>query len=52
MKMQYAKARGPHPEWPSISDALSTAFNKVITGMATPTDAAAEAQGVIDGIVK
>ena len=31
--MQYAQARGPQPEWPSISDALSTAFNKVITGI-------------------
>jgi multiple sugar transport system substrate-binding protein len=50
--MQYAQARGPHPEWPSISDAISTAFNKVITGMAAPADAAAEAQATIDGIVK
>lgn len=46
--MQYAQARGPQPEWPSISDALSTAFNKVITGIASPADAAAEAQTTID----
>ena len=49
--MQYAQARGPQPQWPSISDALSTAFNKVITGIATPEDAAAEAQTTIDGIM-
>lgn len=50
-QMQYAKARGPHEEWPSISDAISLAFNKVMTGAATPADAAAEAQATIDSIL-
>ena len=50
-EMQYARARGPLPEWPSISDAISLAFNKVITGESTPEDAAAEAQATIDGII-
>ena len=50
-EMQYAHARGPLPEWPSISDAISLAFNKVITGDSTPEDAAAEAQATIDGIL-
>ena len=50
-EMQYAHARGPLPEWPSISDAISLAFNKVITGDSTPEDAAAEAQATIDGII-
>ncbi len=50
-EMQYAHARGPLPEWPSISDAISLAFNKVITGDASPEDAAAEAQATIDGII-
>ena len=50
-EMQYAHARGPLPEWPSISDAISLAFNKVITGESTPEDAAAEAQATIDGII-
>ncbi len=50
--MQYAQARGPQAEWPSISDAISTAFNKVITGISTPADAAAEAQATIDRILQ
>ncbi len=50
-EMQYAHARGPLPEWPSISDAISLAFNKVITGDSSPEDAAAEAQATIDGII-
>ena len=50
-EMQYANARGPLPEWPDISDAISLAFNKVITGESAPADAAAEAQTTIDGIL-
>ena len=50
-EMQYAHARGPLPEWPSISDAISLAFNKVITGESSPEDAAAEAQATIDSII-
>lgn len=51
-EMQYAKARGPHPEWPSISDAISLAFNEVITQASTPEAAAAKAQETINDIVK
>ncbi len=51
-QMQYAQPRGPHPEWPSISDAISLAFNQVIVGTLSPADAAAAAQITIDGIVK
>ncbi len=50
-EMQYANARGPLPEWPDISDAISLAFNEVITGASTPEDAAVKAQTTIDGIV-
>ncbi len=50
-EMQYANARGPLPEWPDISDAISLAFNKVITGESEPADAAAEAQATIDSII-
>jgi len=50
-EMQYAGARGPLPEWPDISDAISLAFNKVITGQSEPADAAAEAQTTIDSIL-
>ena len=51
-QMQYAQPRGPLAEWPDVSDAISLAFNQVITGAATPEDAAASAQQTIDGIVK
>lgn len=51
-ELNYAMPRGPLAEWPGVSDAISLAFNQVITGTATPEDAAAEAQATIDGIVK
>lgn len=51
-EMQYAKPRGPHPQWPEISDAISLAVNESITGGNTPAAAAAKAQKTIDGIVK
>ncbi len=51
-ELKYAMPRGPLAQWPSVSDAISLAFNQVITGTATPEDAAAEAQATIDGIVK
>lgn len=50
-ELNYAKARGPLAEWPEVSNAISLAFNKVMTGEAEPADAAAEAQSTIDGIV-
>ncbi len=50
-ELEYAKARGPLADWPSVSDAISLAFNEVITGTATPEEAAAEAQATIDGII-
>ena len=49
--MQYAYPRGPHPRWPEISNAISTAFNEVITGTSDPETAAAKAQETIDSIV-
>ena len=49
--MNYAYARGPLPEWPDISDAISLAFNEVITGENTPEDAAIKAQATIDEIL-
>ena len=51
-ELEYAMPRGPLAEWPSVSDAISLAFNQVITGTATPEEAAAAAQATIDGIVK
>lgn len=51
-ELQYAQARGPLADWPSVSDAISLAFNEVMTGTSTPEDAAAKAQTTIDGIVE
>ena len=51
-EMQYANARGPLPEWPEVSDAISLAFNEVITGASTPEDAAEKAQTTIDSILQ
>lgn len=51
-EMQYANARGPLPEWPDISNAISLAYNEVITGASDPATAAAKAQETIDKIMK
>lgn len=50
-ELNYAKARGPLAEWPEVSDAISLAFNQVMTGEAEPQAAAETAQQTIDGIV-
>lgn len=50
-ELNYAKARGPLAEWPEVSDAISLAFNQVMTGEADPQTAADTAQQTIDGIV-
>ena len=50
-EMQYANARGPLAEWPEISNAISLAFNEVMTGAKAPEDAATAAQTTIDGIM-
>lgn len=51
-ELNYAQPRGPLAEWPSVSDAISLAFNKVITGEADSEAAAEEAQSTIDEIIK
>ena len=35
-QLNYAKARGPLAEWPEVSDAISLAFNQVMTGEKAP----------------
>lgn len=50
-ELNYAHARGPLAEWPEVSNAISLAFNQVMTGEAEPADAAATAQETIDSIV-
>lgn len=51
-QLEYAQPRGPLAEWPDVSDAISLAFNQVMTGTAEPAAAAAAAQETIDAIVK
>lgn len=46
--MQNAQPRGPHANWPTISDAISLAVNESITGASTPAAAAEKAQKTID----
>lgn len=50
-QMEYAMPRGPHAQWPEISDAISLAFNETITQTSTPEDAAKKAQTAIDGVL-
>lgn len=50
-EMKFAQARGPRPDWPEISDAISLAFNEVMTGASEPAAAAAKAQETIDSIM-
>lgn len=51
-QMEFAYPRGPHAKWPEISNAISLAFNKVITGVSSPAEAAKEAQSAIGSIIK
>jgi multiple sugar transport system substrate-binding protein len=49
-QLQYAIPRGPDPQWPSYSIALSTALQEVLTEGKTPEAAAKDAQAKIDAI--
>ena len=49
-QLQYAKPRGPHPEWPAISDAIQVAIQKALTEQATPQEALDEAAEAISGV--
>lgn len=49
--MQYARNRGPHPEWPKISKAIQTAIQSTLTGQSSAEDALATAQGQIDSVL-
>ena len=49
--MKFAVARGPHAQWPTISEALWTAEQASILGQSTAEDAAAQAASVIDPIL-
>ncbi|UJF32135.1 ABC transporter substrate-binding protein [Paenibacillus hexagrammi] len=51
-EMQYAQPRGPHPKWPEISNALSSALQQTLTLSKTPEEAAKEAQTKINEVLK
>ncbi|MFV0382407.1 ABC transporter substrate-binding protein [Paracoccus sp. (in: a-proteobacteria)] len=50
--MKYARNRGPHHDWPRISQAIQTAIQSTLTGQATAEDALAAAQNRIDSVLK
>lgn len=51
-EMQYAQPRGPHPKWPELSNAISTALQETLTLSKAPDAAAKDAQAKIDKIAK
>ena len=50
-QMRFAKARGPHPNWPDISGAMQTAIQEAITGRSPPAAALQKASRVINPIL-
>lgn len=50
--LDYAIARGPHPEWPSISKAIQEAVHASFLGEKTPADALKEAADKVNAIIK
>lgn len=51
-EMNYAQARGPHAEWPSISEAVYTATQSVIVDGTSAKDALETAAAKINPIVE
>lgn len=50
--MNYAVARGPHPEWTTISEAIRTATQNIVLGTKDTQDALKEAADVINPILE
>lgn len=50
-QLQYARNRGPHPDWPRISKAIQDAIQSALTGQKSSQQALDDAQAVIDGIL-
>ncbi|MEM8823784.1 MAG: sugar ABC transporter substrate-binding protein [Pseudomonadota bacterium] len=50
-QLKYARNRGPHPEWPRISQHIQDAFQSVLTGQAEAQEALDRAAAEIDVIV-
>jgi len=49
--LQYAMPRGPHPRWPEISAAMSTAFHEVFTGVRPAQEAMTNAAERFDALI-
>ncbi|MEM8789260.1 MAG: sugar ABC transporter substrate-binding protein [Pseudomonadota bacterium] len=50
-QLRYARNRGPHPEWPRISQHIQDAFQSVLTGQAEAQEALDLAAEEIDAII-
>ena len=51
-EMNYAVARGPHPEWPTISEAVYSAVQAALIGEKTPEQAMKDAAAIVDPILE
>ena len=49
--MNYARARGPHAHWPTLSEAFYTAVQQSLLGEKSAEDAMKDAAATIDPIV-
>jgi multiple sugar transport system substrate-binding protein len=50
-QLKYAKARGPHPQWPKISKAIQDAIQAALTGQMSPKDALDQAAEKINAVL-
>ncbi|RVT81798.1 sugar ABC transporter substrate-binding protein [Rhodobacteraceae bacterium CCMM004] len=50
-QLQYARNRGPHPEWPRISKAIQDAVQAALTGQKSSQEALDDAQSQIDRVL-
>jgi multiple sugar transport system substrate-binding protein len=49
--MPYARARGPHPQWPDISRPIQVAIQEALTGARPPADALRDAAAKVKPIL-
>ncbi len=49
--MQYARARGPHPQWPDISRPIQVAIQEALTGARPAADALRDAAAKVKPIL-
>jgi multiple sugar transport system substrate-binding protein len=51
-QMEFARPRGPHPDWPVISAAIQTAIQEALTGRAKPAQALEKASKVVGPLLQ